>query len=67
MNAVTHQPGRRIESVIYETGPYRTDMCGKTMPMSLHLTSEKISHGLVSRLHKYASERMTESGLQMAG
>lgn len=55
-----------MKTEVYKTGPSRFDMCGQSLPPYLGLTEQKISAGLVDRLHKYALQQMNDSGFQTA-
>lgn len=47
---------------VYAPGPARFDMCGQSLPTQMHLTEEKISQGLATRLYRYAEQALDAEG-----
>jgi hypothetical protein len=47
-------------------GERRFDIAGQKLPFSLHDTNETISHGLVTRLHRYALKELVEVGFDVS-
>lgn len=47
---------------VYAPGPARFNMCGQSLPTQMHLTEEKISQGLATRLLRYAEKSLDAEG-----
>lgn len=51
-----------MKTYVMSEGPTRLDMVGQKLPSYLRELSEEISQGLAYRLHRYATQRMVETG-----
>lgn len=47
---------------VYAPGPTRFNMVGQKVPTQMHLTEERISRGLATRLHRYAEQALDAEG-----
>ncbi len=56
-----------ITNTVLKRGESRFNMVGQKLPDTLHDTDDKISDGLVSRLHRYAIRRLSDSGFSVEG
>lgn len=54
-----------IMASVLQRGVPRFNMVGQRLPDSLHATDQAISPGLISRLHRYASGRLSEAGFEI--
>jgi len=52
----------QLNTEVYAPGNARFDMCGQRLPTQMHLTDEKITPGLASRLLRYAEKSLDDEG-----
>ena len=53
-------------STVAMLGPYRYDICGRSLPRNVVDMPTSISAGLVTRLHRYALKELSGAGFEVA-